>query len=195
MELQTNELVKNNPALRLILGLCPALAVSTVAFHSLVIGLLTTFVLIASNTVLCLISKHTPNTIRVPVYITLLAGFVSMAEMCLNAYQFQLSQSLGIFLPMILVNCLILGNADSQPLSKALLDALIMGGGFTVSLTILGIFREIIGSGTCFGHRILPESVEPFTMITSASGGFLIFGLLLGLVTAITAKKITTEKT
>lgn len=190
MKLINNTMVKENPLLRIVLGVCPALTVTAVAKDSVILGILVTMVLLLSNLIIALLVKIVPEKAIVPIYITILAGIVTMVGLLMEGYFYQIHQNLGMFLPLILVNSMILGKGeDIQSPIHSLVDGLKMGLGFTGFMTILGIIRETLGSGTCFGMAMLPESVEPFTVMTSATGGFMIFGMILGLIAHCTTEK------
>lgn len=143
---------KDNPVLVLLLGLCPTLAVTTTAFNGIGMGISTTFVLICSNIIIALIKPIVPKSVRIPIFIVVIATFVSILDLALKAYMFELSRSLGLFVPLIVVNCIILGRAEAfasrNTVLRSALDGLGMSVGFTVTLFILGAFREILGSGT-----------------------------------------------
>lgn len=193
MEILTNGLVKENPVLKLVLGTCPALAVTSMASNGLGMGAAATFVLVCSNIVISMLRKIIPGQVRIPAYITIIAGFVTIVQMLVKAYFPDLDKSLGVFLPLIVVNCVILGRAEmfasKNTVFHSALDGIGMGLGFTITLTLMGAIREITGAGTCFGVQVLPESIEPFTIMTSAPGGFFVFGLLMAVVAAMTAPK------
>lgn len=193
MELFTNGLVRENPVLKMVLGTCPALAVTTSAQNGLGMGIAATFVLLCSNTVISSLRHTIPQEVRIPSYITIIAGFVSIVQMIVKAYFHSLDQALGVFLPLIVVNCIILGRAEGfaskNPVYYAAVDGLGMGLGFTISLTLLGAIREIFGAGTLFGYQVLPSFIQPFTIMTSAPGGFFVFGLLMAVVSYWTSRK------
>lgn len=197
-EILTNGLIKENPVLKMVLGTCPALAVTTSAMNGLGMGAAATFVLVCSNIVISMLRKIIPGQVRIPAYITIIAGFVTIVQMLVKAYAEALDQSLGVFLPLIVVNCVILGRAEmfasKNSVFQSALDGIGMGLGFTLTLTMMGIIREITGAGTCFGVQILPESVQPFTIMGSAPGGFFVFGLLMAGVAAMTAPKKPKEE-
>lgn len=199
MEILTNGLVKENPVLKSVLGTCPALAVTSAAMNGLGMGVAATFVLVCSNIVISMLRKIIPGQVRIPAYITIIAGFVTIVQMLVKAYFQALDQSLGVFLPLIVVNCVILGRAEmfasKNTVFQSALDGIGMGAGFTITLTLMGAIREVTGAGTLFGIQVLPESIEPFTIMTSAPGGFFVFGLLMAVVASMTApKKEKTEK-
>lgn len=193
LEVLTNGLLKENPVLKLVLGTCPTLAVTTMAENGLGMGVAATFVLICSNIVISALRKIIPSQVRIPAYITIVAGFVTVVQMLVKAYMPALDKSLGVFLPLIVVNCIILGRAEMFASKNGVfasgLDGLGMGIGFTLTLIVMGSVREILGSGTWFGIQILPDAIDPFTIMTSAPGGFLVFGVMMAAATALTAVK------
>lgn len=186
--------VKENPTFRLALGMCPTLAVTTSAINGLGMGLATTFVLLGSNLVISLIRNIVPDKIRIPIFITVIAGFVTVVEMLMKAYLPSLDQALGIFIPLIVVNCIILARAEmyackNKPL-PSIIDALGMGLGFTASLFVVGIIREVLGAGEIFGLSLVGESISPIAIMILPPGGFLVLGLLMALFNKITNKPV-----
>lgn len=189
----TNGLLKENPVLRLVLGTCPTMAVTTLAVNGLGMGIAATVVLIGSNLVISLLRNFIPKQVRIPAYITVIAGFVTMVQLIVKAFAPDLDKALGIFLPLIVVNCIILGRAEMfaskhGPLDSVL-DGLGMGVGFTVVLVIMGSIREIIGSGTWFGIALTADLITPMGIMKLAPGGFFLFGCLMALANKITEKK------
>ena len=185
-DILTRGIIKENPVLVLVLGLCPALAVSTQAENAIGMGLATTFVLLGSNVVISLLRNIIPGRTRIPCYIVLIASFTVLAKMAIEAYAYPLYQSLGIFLPLIAVNCIIFARAEmfasKHTVLDSILDALGSGSGFTLALLAIASIREIFGSGTWFGLEI-PWLVNNNAMIfTLAPGGFIVFACLLALV-------------
>ena len=185
-DILTKGIIKENPVLVLVLGLCPALAVSTQAENAIGMGLATTFVLLGSNVVISLLRNIIPGRTRIPCYIVLIASFTVLAKMAIEAYAYPLYQSLGIFLPLIAVNCIIFARAEmfasKHTVIDSILDALGSGIGFTLALLAIASVREILGSGTWFGLEI-PWLVNNNAMIfTLAPGGFIVFACLLALV-------------
>ena len=177
-----NGIVKENPVLVLMLGMCPTLAVTTSAKNGLGMGVATMAVLIMSNLIISLLRKVIPNGVRVPVYIIIIASFVTIVEMLMHAYVTSLYSSLGIFIPLIVVNCIILGRAE-QYASKnnpilSIFDGIGIGLGFTVGLTIIGMVRELIGAGTLFDIQVMPESYEPVSIFVMAPGAFFVLAIL-----------------
>ena len=185
-------LIKENPVLVLVLGTCPTLAISTSIVAAFGMGLAATAVLILSNMAISAIRKIVPDPVRIPCYIVVIAGFVTVVELVMEAYAFSLYQSLGVYLSLIVVNCIILGRAEMYASKHGVVDSAIdgagMGIGFTLALTLMGAIRELIGSGSVFGVHVLGPSYEPMLLIVLASGGFFTFGLLLGLFNLIVKK-------
>ncbi len=177
-----NGIVKENPTFVLMLGMCPTLAVTTSAKNGLGMGFATMAVLILSNLMISLLRKIIPEGVRVPVYITVIASFVTIIEMVMHAYVKPLYDSLGIFIPLIVVNCIILGRAESYANKNnailSIFDGVGIGLGFTIGLTMIGIVRELLGNGTIFGLQIMPKSYEPVAIFVMAPGAFLILALL-----------------
>ena len=188
----TNGLVKENPSLRLVLGTCPTLAVTTVAMNGLGMGLAATFVLICSNIAISALRKVIPDKVRLPAFITVIAAFVTVLQMLVKAYLPSLDTALGIYLPLIVVNCIILGRAEmfasKHTVLDSALDGLGMGLGFTLTLVLMGCVRELLGAGTLFGVAVLGASFEPMTLFITPPGGFLVFGVLMALVVFIETK-------
>ncbi len=179
-------LLDQNPIFVQLLGMCSTLAVSTSVVNGIGMGLSVTFVLVLSNLFISLLRKFIPSKIRIASYIVIIAGFVTVVDMLLQAYVPSLAESLGLFIPLIVVNCVILARAESfaskhGPL-PSVLDGLAMGAGFTVALVVVSAIRELIGSGSLLGFRIMPESYSPAVLVISPVGGFLILGALIALV-------------
>ena len=178
---------------RLVLGLCPTLAVTTMAENGLGMGLATTFVLVLSNFIVSILRKLIPGKVRIASYIVVIASFVVMAELLLQAYWYPMYMALGIFVPLIVVNCIILGRAEAfaskNPIIHSVADGLGIGLGFTISLTILGGIREILGSGKFFGIEIMWSSFEPLSFMVKAPGAFVCLGFLLGLMNIISRRR------
>lgn len=185
-------LLTNNPTLVQLLGMCPTLAVSTSVENGIGMGLSVVAVLIMSNFVISLIRKFIPANIRIASYIVIIAGFVTVIDMLLKAYVPALSESLGLFIPLITVNCIILGRAESfaskNKVVPSVIDGLTMGLGFTLAITILSAIREVLGSGTFLGMPILAGIYPPALLIALPAGGFLCLGVLIALVQWIRAK-------
>jgi len=178
-------LVQDNPIFVQVLGMCPTLAVTSTAVNGLGMGVATTAVLLGSNLVISVIRNFIPTKIRIPAFIVVIATFVTMVGMLMKAYTPELDQALGIFIPLIVVNCIILGRAESfaskNGVVQSITDGLGMGIGFTLALVVLGVVREIIGFGSVFGTQILPEAFEPMSIMTMAPGAFLALGVLMAL--------------
>ncbi|MCI5565017.1 MAG: electron transport complex subunit E [Clostridiales bacterium] len=180
-----NGIIPENPTFRLVLGTCPTLATTTSALNGLGMGAAAAFVLVCSNVAISLLRRFIPDKVRIPAFIVVICTFVTMVQLLMQAFVPSLYESLGIFIPLIVVNCIILARAEAfasknPPLASAA-DGLGMGVGFTLALTLMGAVRELIGNGSIFGVSVLGASYEPMLLIVLASGGFLTFGLLLGL--------------
>ncbi|MDF1493822.1 electron transport complex subunit RsxE [Caproiciproducens sp. CPB-2] len=186
-------IIKENPVLRLVLGTCATLALSTSASNAIGMGLATTFVLVGSNTVISLLRRVIPDKVRIPCYITLIAGFVTIVQMLIEAYSPSLKAALGIYLPLIVVNCIILGRAEmfanKNKVLPSVLDALGMGAGFTATLLVMGIIRELLGAGTVFGFPITAGFVSPIIIFLLPPGGFFVFGMMIALANKLAAEK------
>ena len=188
-----NGLIKENPTFVLMLGMCPTLAVTTSAVNGLGMGLTTTAVLILSNIMISLLRKVIPDGVRIPAFIVIIASFVTIVELLLKAYIPSLYDSLGLYIPLIVVNCIILGRAEAYASKNMVIysafDGLGMGLGFTLGLTCIGLIRELIGTGSVFGVGIMPESYEPLTIFILAPGAFLVLAFLVALMNKIKMKK------
>lgn len=185
-------IITKNPIFIQLLGMCPTLAVTTTVANGIGMGLSATFVLICSNFFISILRKFIPNKIRIASYIVIIAGFVSTVEMVINAWLPDLSKSLGLFIPLIVVNCIILARAEAfasknSPLPSAV-DGLACGIGFTLALTVISAIRELFGNGTLFGVNILGENFSPALIIILPAGGFLVLGFLIALVQFIMSK-------
>ena len=182
---------KENAVFVLILGLCPTLGVTTSAFNGLGMGLATTFVLLMSNIVVSLIKKFIPDKVRIPSFIVIIASFVTIVELVMQAFVPDLFDALGIFIPLIVVNCLVLGRAEAfaskNNLITSAIDGLGMGLGFSMALTILGAVREVLGSGSIFGLKFIPG--DGMIVFVLAPGAFLALGYLIVIVNTINKKK------
>ena len=185
LALITNGFLKENPVLKLVLGTCPTLAVTSSAFNGFGMGVAATFVLICSNVVISALRKTIPDKVRIPAFITVIAGFVTIVQMLVKAFLPALDTALGVFLPLIVVNCVILGRAEAfaskNPVFDSALDGVGMGLGFTLTLTLMGIFREALGAGSIFGFAVPFFSANPIGFFTSAAGGFFTFGLFMAI--------------
>ena len=177
----TDGFVKNNPTFVLVLGMCPTLATTTSAVNGLEMGLATLFVLVLSNIVISLLAPLVPDKVHIPVYIVVIATFVTLLQFIMQAYTPEAYKTLGLFIPLIVVNCIVLGRAEAfankHGVLESLLDGVGVGLGFTVSLTVIGIVREILGSGSVFGWKFIPgDGILAFVM---APGAFLVLGYLM----------------
>lgn len=181
----TNGIVKENPTFVLLLGMCPTLATTTSATNGMSMGLATMFVLICSNFVISTIKNLVPDKVRIPVFVVVIAAFVSMLQMLMEAFLPEINKSLGIFIPLIVVNCVILGRAEAfacknNPLAS-ICDGIGIGLGFTIALTLLGAVREIIGAGSLFGTSLLPETCNVLLFVLPP-GAFITLGYLIAIV-------------
>ena len=180
-----NGIIKENPTFVMMLGMCPTLAVTTSAMNGLGMGLTTMVILAMSNLIISMLRKVIPDDVRVPAFIVIVASFVTIVQFLLQAYIPSLNESLGLYIPLIVVNCIILGRAEAyaskNPMIVSLFDGIGMGLGFTVGLTSIGIVRELIGSGKIFGAAVLPASYEPVSIFVMAPGAFFVLALLTGL--------------
>lgn len=188
IKILTNGIIKDNPTFVLLLGMCPTLATTTSAINGMSMGLATMFVLICSNIAISLIKKLTPDMVRIPVFIVVIASFVTVLQMCLKAYLPEIDKSLGLFIPLIVVNCIILGRAEgfackNNPIASAF-DGIGIGLGFTLGLTLLGICREILGAGSVFGIVLLPEQYN-ILLFVLPPGAFIALGYLTAIVNKI----------
>ena len=201
VKIVTNGLLKENPSLRLVLGTCPTLALTTLAVNGLGMGLAATFVLICSNMAISALRKIIPDKVRLPAYITVIAAFVTILQMIVQAYLPSLDAALGIYLPLIVVNCIILGRAEMFASKNGVLDSALdglgMGLGFTLTLLVMGSIRELLGAGSVFGFPVfdslfaalgLEMTFEPMTVLITPPGGFFVFGCLMALVIWIETK-------
>lgn len=185
-------IVKENPVFVMLLGMCPTLGVTSSAFNGLGMGVATLFVLLMSNIVVSLVKSQIPSKVRIPAFIIIIASFVTIVEMVLEAFVPFLYEQLGIFIPLIVVNCLILGRAEAYAsknnVVSSILDALGMGLGFVIALTVLGATREILGSGSLFGLKFLPEDANTFILFILPPGAFIALAYLTVLFNKISTK-------
>ena len=188
----TKGIIKENPVLRLVLGTCATLAVSTAASNAIGMGLATTFVLVCSNAVISLLRNVIPDKVRIPSYITIIAAFVTIVQMFIKAFSPELDSALGIYLPLIVVNCIILGRAEmfanKHRVLPSIVDGLGMGVGFTATLLAMGIIRELLGSGTIFGLPVTAGFMDPILIFILPPGGFFVFGLLIALANKLSGE-------
>jgi len=194
LKIINNGLVKENPTFRLVLGTCPTLAVTTSAFNGIGMGLSTTAVLVGSNMVISMLRKFIPEKVRIPAFVVVIAAFVTMIQMLLKAYVPSVDKSLGIFIPLIVVNCIILARAEMFASKNAVLpsifDGIGMGLGFTAALLCMGTVREILGNGTLFGAKVPGISQNPAIAMILPPGGFLTYGIFIGLLNKFSKKKV-----
>ncbi len=188
-----NGLITENPTFRLVLGMCPTLAVTTSVQNGIGMGLATTFVLVCSNLVISLIRNFVPSKVRIPAYIVVIATFVTIVQLLLEAFLPDLSASLGLFIPLIVVNCIIFGRAEAfafknKPL-PSIVDGLGMGLGFTIAITLISSVRELFGAGTLFGIQVMPAGYMPMALLIKPAGGFIVLGLLMALMNKLLPKK------
>jgi len=187
----TKGIIRENPLFRLVLGTCPSLAITTSVDNGLGMGVAFTGVLLASNIVISAMRNIIPESVRIPVYVVIIAAFVTMTDLLMHAFTPALYKALGIFIPLIVVNCIILGRAEAfanrNSILPSILDALGMGVGFTLALVLLSTVREVLGAGTFYGIPVLPENV-PAIMMILPPGGFITLGCLLGLLNKMQKK-------
>ncbi len=190
--------IKENPVLRLVLGTCPTLAVTTAVFNGLGMGLAATFVLICSNAVISALRKFIPSQVRLPCFIVVIASFVTLVHMLIRAYVPELNASLGVFLPLITVNCIILGRAEmfasKNGVVASAIDGLGMGLGFTATLIVMSAIRELLGAGMLMGYQILSPTIAPLSIMALPPGGFFVFGVMMALAIFIDKKMDASRK-
>ncbi len=186
-------IIKDNPIFVLVLGMCPTLAVTTSVENALGMGFAATFVLLCSNIIISMIKNITPSKIRIPVYIVVIAAFVTIVNMVMEAYVPALHKSLGLFIPLIVVNCIILGRAEAfaskNNVLMSMADGIGMGLGFTLSLTIIGSIREILGTGTWLNIKLMPTTYDPMLVAILAPGAFITLGFLMAILNLVKEKK------
>lgn len=186
-EIALDGTVRQNPTFKLVLGTCPTLALTVAAINCLGMGAAVTFVLICSNVIISLLRNIIPDRVRIPCFIVIIATFVTIVRMVMQAYLPDLYDSLGVFLPLIVVNCIILGRAESfashNPVGESALDGLFMGLGFTVAITLMGIVRELLGSASFFGIQLWDPSTFSIKFFATSSGAFLTYGLFIAVFT------------
>jgi len=192
-----NGILDENPTFRLVLGMCPTLAITYRASNGIGMGLATTFVLVFSNLVISLMRNMIPEKIRIPSFIIIIATFVTIVEMVMHAFLPDLYETLGVFISLIVVNCIIFARAEAfafkNPPLKSAVDGLGMGLGFTFAITIVASIRELLGNGTVFGRQLMPPGYEPMAFITSPAGGFVVLGITLAIVNRIFARREAAE--
>lgn len=184
-----NGIFNENPIFRLVIGTCPTIAITTSLSNAFGMGGAATFVLVCSNAIIALIRDFIPSKVRIPAFVVIIAMFVTIVQLVLKAYLPDLDKSLGIFIPLIVVNCIILGRAEAfaskNSVRASIIDGLGMGAGFTIALFMMASVRELIGNGTLMGNPVFPEGYQPSLMFVLAPGGFLVFGLLMALINQI----------
>lgn len=189
MERIYNGILKENPALVLMLGMCPTLAVTTSAVNGFGMGVSTLAVLVVSNLVISLLRKVIPDEVRLPAYIVIVASLVTVVELLTEAYVPALYSALGIYIPLIVVNCIILGRAEAfaskNPPMLSAMDGVGMGLGFTIALTVIGLVRELLGAGTAFGFEVMPDSFVPIAIFIKAPGAFLVLMIIIMIMNAV----------
>ncbi|HCC86545.1 MAG TPA: electron transport complex subunit RsxE [Porphyromonadaceae bacterium] len=192
LKILINGIIKENPIFVLLLGMCPTLATTSSAINGMSMGLATTFVLISSNGVISLLKNVIPDMVRIPSFIVVIATFVTIIEMLMNAYVPALAESLGIFIPLIVVNCIVLGRAESfasrNSVLSSIFDGVGIGMGFTLALTLLGVSRELLGTGKIFSQTIYPEQYGSLLFVL-APGAFIALGFLIAIFNKLQHKK------
>ena len=195
----TKGIIRENPVLRLVLGCCATLAVTTAASNAIGMGAATTFVLVCSNAVISLLRNVIPNKVRIPAFITIIAGFVTVVQLFIKAFSPALDTALGVFLPLIVVNCIILGRAEmfasKNKVLPSIIDGLGMGVGFTAAMLCMGIIRELLGAGTVLGFPVLSGFMEPIIIFLLPPGGFFVFGMLIALAGKLSKEGHAPEST
>ena len=186
-------IIDENPPFRMVLGMCPTLAITTAASNGIGMGLAVTFVLVFSNLVISLLRKAIPDQIRIPAFIVVIATFVTIVQLIIKAFLPALDASLGVFIPLIVVNCIIFGRAEAfafknKPL-PSIVDGLGMGLGFTIAITLISSVRELFGAGTLFGVQVMPAGYMPMALLIKPAGGFIVLGLLMALMNKLLPKK------
>lgn len=194
----TKGFIKENPVLVQLLGCCPTLAVTTSAINGLGMGVSTMAVLICANIVISILKKVIPDKVRIPCYIVVIAGFVTIVQLMLKAYLPALDKALGLFIPLIVVNCIILGRAEMFASKNSVIDSALdgigMGLGFTVALGIMGLIRELLGSGTAFGITLTANAITPMGIFMLAPGGFFVFAILIAVINFASKGKAIKKK-
>ena len=188
----TNGLLKENPSFVLVLGTCPALAVTTSAINGVGMGAATTFVLVCSNLLISILKNYIPDKVRIAAFIVVIASFVTIVDLVMKAYTPDLYKALGIFIPLIVVNCIILGRAEAfaqkNKIFPAVFDGFGMGLGFTLALTLMGSVRELLGNGSIFSMKLIGENASTYLLFILPPGAFITYGLLIAIVNRIRAK-------
>ncbi len=193
LQIFKNGITKENPILVQQVGMCATLAVTTSLLNGIGMGIAVIAVLTGSNIVISLLRKFIPDEVRIPAFVIVIAAFTTIIDLLMHAYTFELYQALGVFIPLIVVNCIILARAEAfaskNSLSDSIIDGLGMGVGYLVAMVLLSTVREILGNGTILGLRILPEAYEPMMMAIQPPGAFILLGLLIGVVNYLSRRK------
>lgn len=194
-----NGVIKENPIFVQLIGMCATLAITTSAINGVAMGLSVTVVLIGSNLVISLLRNFIPDKIRIPIFVVIIATFVTIIDMLIKAFSPALYSALGLFIPLIVVNCIIFARAESfasknGPIAS-IVDGLGMGLGYTIALVTLGIIRELLGAGTIFGHQIMSASYQPALIMIMPPGAFILLGALIGIFNKVRSKKASSSKT
>ena len=188
-----NGIIDENPTFRMVLGMCPTLAITTAVSNGIGMGLAVTFVLVFSNLVISLLRKAIPDQIRIPAFIVVIATFVTLVQLVVKAFVPALDAALGVFIPLIVVNCIIFGRAEAFAFKNkpipAIVDGLGMGIGFTIAITLISAVRELFGAGTLLGVQVMPAGYLPMDLLVKPAGGFIVLGLLLALMNKLLPKK------
>ena len=188
-----NGIIDENPTFRMVLGMCPTLAITTAVSNGIGMGLAVTFVLVFSNLVISLLRKAIPDQIRIPAFIVVIATFVTIVQLVVKAFVPALDAALGVFIPLIVVNCIIFGRAEAFAFKNkpipAMEDGLGMGIGFTLAITLISAVRELFGVGTLLGAQVMPAGYMPMDILVRPAGGFIVLGLLLALMNKLLPKK------
>ena len=188
-----NGIIDENPTFRMVLGMCPTLAITTAVSNGIGMGLAVTFVLVFSNLVISLLRKAIPDQIRIPAFIVVIATFVTIVQLVVKAFVPALDAALGVFIPLIVVNCIIFGRAEAFAFKNkpipAIVDGLGMGIGFTIAITLISAVRELFGAGTLLGVQVMPVGYLPMDLLVKPAGGFIVLGLLLALMNKLLPKK------
>ena len=188
-----NGIIDENPTFRMVLGMCPTLAITTAVSNGIGMGLAVTFVLVFSNLVISLLRKAIPDQIRIPAFIVVIATFVTIVQLVVKAFLPALDAALGVFIPLIVVNCIIFGRAEAFAFKNkpvpAMVDGLGMGIGFTLAITLISAVRELFGVGTLLGAQVMPQGYMPMDILVRPAGGFIVLGLLLAVMNKLLPKK------
>jgi len=188
-----NGIFNENPIFRLVLGTCPTIAITTSLSNAFGMGAAATFVLVCSNAIIALIRDFIPSKVRIPAFVVIIAMFVTIVQLVMKAYLPDLDKSLGIFIPLIVVNCIILGRAEAfaskNSVRASIIDGIGMGAGFTIALIMMAAVRELVGNGTLMGNPVFGEGYQPALLFVLAPGGFLVFGLLMALINQVGLKR------